>query len=140
MHSFKPSRADLAVIYQQMQAEGLVERVLHGGASLADLEELAQGDNFFAEREGGEIAAFWWLTHFYASAWCLHGCAFKKHRRAAFARMEELFGLLAAQGLTDLYAFSEHRDVAIFLSRLGFQPLNKIKQRIRLWVKVLRIP
>lgn len=133
-----PTHADLVAVYEQLRAERLLGRVLHAGAALEDLEELAAGKFFFVEKEeGGGIGGFWWLTPFYATAVCFHGCVFRSHRDAAAELMQGALMHLAARGVSDLYAFSEHRDVAAFLKRFGFEPVSKINQEITVWAASL---
>lgn len=138
MITSEPTHCDLVAVYEQMQAEGLLDRVLVGGWSLEDLEELAGRGNFFIERHNGEIAFFWWLTHFYHDAWCFHGCAFKQYRRQALARLVEYYDIFACNGITDLYAFSQTRDVALFLRRAGFNPVSSIDKEIQVWAVNLK--
>lgn len=134
MITVAPTPADVVAIYERMGAERLLGRVLHEGASLEEFREIAAGKFFFVEKEdSGESGGFWWLTPFYATAMCFHGCAFRSHRAEAVELMRAAFKRLAAQGVSDLYAFSEHRDVAGFLKRLGFEPVSKINQEITVW-------
>ncbi len=134
MITARATEADVKAMYAQMRAEGLLGRVLHNDVSFEAFADLAARELFFVEKEAGDIAGFWWLTPFYGTAMCLHGCAFKKHRRVAAVRVKEAFARLAAQGVTDIYAFAQNRDVALFLKRLGFKPVSSINKEITvLW-------
>lgn len=127
------TEADITAMYGQMRDEGLLERVLHNDMSFEAFQEIAGAELFFVEKEDGEVFGFWWLTSFYATALCFHGCAFRARRKMALERMQDAFKRLAAQGVTDLYAFSQSLDVAMFLRRLGFEPVSEINKEITVW-------
>lgn len=137
MVTVRPTHAQLVYIYEQLRAEGTLERVLQdeNARGLDDFLRLAESEEFFAVLDdAGEVAAFWWATHFYDRALCFHGGALKGKRHLGLGIFSEALRRLFELGATDIFAFSERRDVALFLRRSGFKPVSTINKRITVWV------
>lgn len=132
---------DLPALYWRMRAQRLCAHVIQGDESLAGFQQIYRQGGLCKEvLPSGDIAAFWWTTHVYATAFCFHFCLFKPYRPLAAALFAKVGAGLEELGVSELFCPTpkKRRDLTGICRALGFEPVTTINKEILLWVAALK--
>ncbi|MDL2267195.1 hypothetical protein LJC46_04310 [Desulfovibrio sp. OttesenSCG-928-G15] len=127
----------LPVLYERMQEEGLLSRVVRGDESFTLFTEGARRWHITVEyiEQYGEtyIAGFWWLTPVGESSACFHFCLFRRFRPFAKAIYADIARRLQSAGIINLFFTVGHRDLRFFCVSIGARKIWNINNKEQLW-------